>query len=389
MTKRSKGAAFFEGSSWKHRVKILKPDGSIEYTKRGGFATQDEAEKSYKQYETTFQKAYRDRQMEQGLGADMGLKEYLEYWFENEFSSRIESTTRMVGSYTLYNLLLPHLEQEIKLRHLNSGYLDALLLAASKACPSAGNKSREFLNMALSDAVLHGYISKNPVKDTKPYSRPKPKVRILSKEKLKIFMEAAYHTNWYLEILLAVTCGLRKGEILALSFDSFDKNEMSVTITKQITSNPIVENGGFKIMEYGAVEKYPKTAESIRTIRVPQAVLNELVKRENVIKGDKIKFGSDYIDNGFISCQSNGMPHSLSAFNQALTRICERHSLPHITPHSLRHQYATILMENGVPIPKISALLGHKSVTTTYDYYCEVMDEEEHIIDFLNASFIP
>ena len=68
------------------------------------------------------------------------------------------------------------------------------------------------------------------------------KVRILSKEKLKIFMEAAYHTNWYLEILLAVTCGLRKGEILALSFDSFDKNEMTVTITKQITSNPIVEN---------------------------------------------------------------------------------------------------------------------------------------------------
>jgi len=46
--------------------------------------------------------------------------------------------------------------------------------------------------------------------------------------------------------------------------------------------------------------------------------------------------------------------------------------------------YATILMEQGVQLPKISALLGHESVNTTFEYYCEIMDENEKIADFMN-----
>ena len=43
--------------------------------------------------------------------------------------------------------------------------------------------------------------------------------------------------------------------------------------------------------------------------------------------------------------------------------------------------YATILMEQGVQLPKISALLGHESVNTTFEYYCEIMDEEGNKYD--------
>lgn len=51
--------------------------------------------------------------------------------------------------------------------------------------------------------------------------------------------------------------------------------------------------------------------------------------------------------------------------------------------------YATILIEQGVPLVKISALLGHSSVNTTFEYYCEVMDENDKIISFLSSTFIP
>ena len=54
--------------------------------------------------------------------------------------------------------------------------------------------------------------------ETKPYPRAKPKVRVLGKEKLKVFLEAASKNPWYLEILLGLFCGLRKGEILGLKF---------------------------------------------------------------------------------------------------------------------------------------------------------------------------
>ena len=50
------------------------------------------------------------------------LGDYLEYWFENIFSPRIETTTRMVGAYTLYNLILPSMEADIKLRYVSVEY---------------------------------------------------------------------------------------------------------------------------------------------------------------------------------------------------------------------------------------------------------------------------
>lgn len=60
-----------------------------------------------------------------------------------------------------------------------------------------------------------------------------------------------------------------------------------------------------------------------------------------------------------------------------------------MTVHSLRHMYATILTEQGVPLVKVSALLGHSSIHTTFEYYCEVMDEQERIMSFINDSFVP
>lgn len=51
--------------------------------------------------------------------------------------------------------------------------------------------------------------------------------------------------------------------------------------------------------------------------------------------------------------------------------------------------FATILVEQGVPLAKISGLLGHSSVNTTFEYYCDVMDEKEKIIAFMNDAFAP
>lgn len=382
-----KGTAFFERGSWYHRFKLLQEDGTTYYSKKGGFKTAKEAEQSYRKFEAEYKKAY--RAYHAASTRDLDLKEYLVFWLDEIYRARIENTTYMLASYVLYDLLFPYMEYGIKLRYMNVEYLDSLLEKSSKSCKSAGNKCRELLNVAMKDAVAEGFIHHNPIPDTKPYKREKPKIVVLGKEKMKLFLEKASDTNWYLEILLGLFMGLRKGEISGLKFSDIDVEHKTLRVERQITANPYVEKGGSKIIKYRLAEKEPKTMNSYRVLRVPEVIMDEILKRKRQNDLKKEKFGKNYMDNDYLSCAENGAPHSASALNNALTKLCSRNGLPHLTVHSLRHMYATILTEQGVPLVKVSALLGHSSVHTTFEYYCEVMDENEKIIGFMNDSFVP
>lgn len=382
-----RSVAFFEAGSWYHRVKILKEDGTTRYSKKGGFMTAKEAEESHYICEEEYKKAYRAYHV--SSSTDFELKDYLIYWIEEIYSTRVENTTHMIASYVLYDLIIPNMNYGMKLRYVNVEYLDGLLQTVSKVCESAGNKGREILNIALKDAVAQGYLHRNPVPDTKPYRRRKPKIIVLSKERMKLFLEKASENNWYLEILLGLFMGLRKGEISGLKFDDFDVENRTVRIARQVTADPIVSKGDSKITKYQLVEKAPKTENSYRTLRVPESIIDEVLERKRQNDLRKEQLGKKYIDNDYISCAANGVSHSASAFNNALSKLCSRNGLPHLTVHSLRHMYATILTEQGVPLMKVSALLGHSSIHTTFEYYCEVMDEQERIMSFMNDLFVP
>ena len=223
--------------------------------------------------------------------ADVDLKDYLLYWFEDVFSQRIENTTRMVGAYVLYDLILPNMQQDIKLRYANEEYFDSLLSVVSKACESAGNKSREFLNMAMKEAVIQEYIKRNPIPATKPYPRKKPTIIILNKANVKRLLKAAYNSGWYLEILLGLFCGLRKGEISGLKFGDFDAGNRTIYIQRQITSNPVIPKGESKIETYEVIEKPPKTDNSYRRLRIPEVVAKEIEKRRTLVDANKLQYG--------------------------------------------------------------------------------------------------
>jgi len=319
---------------------------------------------------------------------NISLKNYLIYWLEEIYSAKIENTTRMLAAYTLYDLILPCMEQDIKLRYVNAEYLDALLSKVAKTCAYAGNKGREFLSLALKDAVIEGYLKNNPVGATKQYKRKAPTVTILSKAEIKRFLQVASKSDWYLEILLGLFCGLRKGEILGLKFEDWNEESGTLSIKRQITSNPIIKKGTSEIISYEVVAKQPKSENSYRCLRIPDVVAQELRRRRTCVESDKEKLGDSYVDGGYISVQGNGLPHAVTSMNTVLTKLCKRNGFPHITVHSLRHMYATILMEQGTSLAKISALLGHSSINTTFEYYCDVIDENDRIISFINDKFV-
>ena len=163
---------------------------------------------------------------------------------------------------------------------------------------------------------------------------------------MKRLLKAAYNSGWYLEILLGLFCGLRKGEISGLKFGDFDAENRTIYIQRQITSNPVIPKGESKIETYEVIEKPPKTDNSYRLLRIPEAVAKEIEKRRTLVDANKLQYGEQYFDRDYISCQENGLPHSTAAMNSALSKLCSRNGLPHITVHGLRHPYVKPTTKN-------------------------------------------
>ena len=76
-----KSVAFFENGSWYHRTKVLQEDYSVKYGKKGGFATKEEAENSYKKYEEEFE--MQSSGIIKKFDENLSFKNYLVYWFKN------------------------------------------------------------------------------------------------------------------------------------------------------------------------------------------------------------------------------------------------------------------------------------------------------------------
>ena len=382
-----KNHAFFERNSWYHRTKVLQPDGTTKYGKKGGFTTPEEAEKSYKHYEKVYADAVKTFYNRSPLNEEINLTDYLDYWLHNVYGLRVENSTRILAEHILENWTKPCMDSEIKMKFLTTSFLDNLLEKASKISNSSGYSVQGLLYIAFKDAQRDGIITVNPMVDVKKYPRKKANVRILSRVTLQKFLKASKDNPWFLEILLALFCGLRKGEILGLKFSDFDMEHGTLFIQRQLSYEPVIDEETGKLLNYRTVGKEPKTPNSYRKMRVPKIILEQISLRQQYNLQCMLQCGDAYKNYDYVTCQTNGEPRSQAAMNTAITKLCKRNGIPHISVHSLRHMFATILLENGVSLAKISALLGHSSVYTTFEYYCDVMNENDKIIDFINERF--
>ena len=375
------GVAFYEYTSWAHRYKKIDINGKIKLCKKKGFKTEEEAIESYNKYKKEFEEELKKFHIT--VDKDITIREYLTHWFDNIYSERIESKTKMVGLYILNSLILPNIEYDIKVSLTTKEYLDDILEKASKYTKCSGYAARGMIILAFKDAYKGGYINYKVALQTKAYIREKPNIRIFSRFQLKRFLNTVKNNSYYLEILLGVFCGLRKGEIYGLKFKDFDLENNILSINRQLKLE--FEYKDNKIVSSKLVEAPPKTPESKRKLKFPEIIKIELIKRAELVEENKRKY--DYKDNDYISCQKNGLPHYPGCLNKVLYKICNELSLPSISVHSLRHMCATILIESGVTLAKIAAFLGHTSIHTTFEYYCEVMDEKQKILNFINDNF--
>ncbi|MEG1925229.1 MAG: site-specific integrase [Ruthenibacterium sp.] len=312
------------------------------------------------------------------------FKEFLNYWFYDIYIPVVEPNTSMTMEYALNRYLLPNVDDFIRLCVVDTKYIDNLLRAAANHSPHSAYRVKSLLLGAFWYAKSNDLIHSNPMDESMSCRRPPSEVDVLTKVEVRaLLQEAASYEESYFEILLGLFCGMRKGEIYGLKDEDFDIEKRTVKIQRQVLGDYVIIDNKRKSM---MVEKPPKTKTSCRTLRVPDIVINEYVKRCAVNAANAKKYGKLYHAQGLVCCSRRGEYHTSSFLNSALNRIVQKAGIHHVSPHSLRHTFATLLLEKGETLENISRILGHKDVDVTFTVYCSVIDGAREIADIMDNT---
>ncbi|NHN30170.1 tyrosine-type recombinase/integrase [Paenibacillus agricola] len=223
------------------------------------------------------------------------------------------------------------------------------------------------VNASLNSAVSMDMISKNAA--SKIPKQDKPKVEkhereIWNNESIRILLEKSKgETRYWVAIFLAVMTGMRQGEILGLQWSDIDFDRSIINIRRSLKK----DKSGYSPL---------KTASSRRTISISPMTVKILKELKERVELEKDFLGDGYKDNNLVVCTSLGTPAKASKVLHAWNRLCEKYKPegePDITFHDLRHQSASIMLNDGTDIRVVSKRLGHSTVTTTLDVYSHLL----------------
>lgn len=167
---------------------------------------------------------------------------------------------------------------------------------------------------------------------------------------------------------LAVYTGFRLGEMLGLEWKdvNFETNVISVNRTCLYSK-----------AKGGLYTETPKTQQSRRSLKVPQGVIDMLLRwkeRQNV---QRQRIGSKWIETDRIFTKWNGLTLDRSAPGYFYKQFCERTGMRYVTTHSMRHLNASLLINAGVDVKTVQSCLGHSTATTTLQIYAHTFQSAQ------------
>lgn len=156
---------------------------------------------------------------------------------------------------------------------------------------------------------------------------------------------------------------MRRGEVLGLRWQDVDLEARTVTVSQTLVA-----------AREGAAFQEPKTKSGSRRIPLPSEVVKSLKSWCTRWKEKRLKLGPDWPQTGLVFPSEAGTPINPRNFLRTFKQVVAKAGLPEtVTIHSLRHTYATLLLEVGEHPKLVQELLGHSSISVTLDTYSKVM----------------
>jgi len=314
------------------------------------------------------------------------VSKYLDGWLADvrpRVSPKTAERYEMLCRKTIAPLLGGVLLTKLKPAQISAALTKAL--ASGRSDGKGGLSSRSVhhahtvLKSALAQAVKWELIVRNPSDAVTPPRVEQSTMTTYDVAQIAELVEAVQGTRMEAPILLAVMCGLRRGEVAALRWRNVDLGTGQLAIresAEQVKS----------VVRY----KPPKNGKA-RTVALP-AVVAEALRGHRIRQAQELlKVGIRLSDDCFVVAQPDGSPLKPHSLGQEWVRFVKRTNLPRIRMHDLRHSHATALLLSGVHPKVASERLGHSKVGITLDLYSHCLpgmqeDAATRVDDALRAA---
>lgn len=193
-----------------------------------------------------------------------------------------------------------------------------------------------------------------------------------SEELKQLFDTLKGHPLEYL-VKLTAYYGLRRNEMLGLTWDCIDFENKTVSIHQVVTESWLNKKMVLKL------EQRAKTNASIRTYPLTEH-MEELFKQVKKQKEEYMRmFGKDYdhTNDQFVFTKPNGTMYIPSNLSHSFKNFLKKNNLKEIRFHDLRHSCASLMFEAGVSLKEIQVWLGHANLNITANIYTHLREEQK------------
>ena len=297
----------------------------------------------------------------------MTVAEYLEHWLAVDIDRRVAAKTATRHRGIVRHQIAPRLGS-VPLRKLTATHIEAFEADLQRDGYVKGNKIGQALtaqtvlhvhrtlSQALTHAVKTDVLFRNPASQVKPPRPASREIAILTKPEVATLLRAAEQTWLYLPVLVGVTTGIRRGELLGLRWSDIDLKAARLTV-----------NQSLERVRGKTVFKSPKTKTSRRTITLPALTVEALSRHRLAQSADRLRLGLGKPD--LVFAHADWSPIDPDGITKGFDRLVQSAGVRRITFHSLRHTHISHQLMDGVHIKIVSERAGHSSVSTTLAVY--------------------
>lgn len=314
-----------------------------------------------------------DAQFEGGQGEcafdrNITVEEWFEVWFGIKEKTIRYNTA--IGYSQAYRRNIEPIIGRMRLVDINTLVCQRVLykMADDGYKSSSITRTRYVLYSMMEYAVLNNVIIKNPCNKVVKANigRRNTQKEALTIEQQRRFLEGIRYHPYENQYRFLLQTGLRTGEMTGLKWSDVDFNQHELHINRTLVYH-------YDINEWVAGQS--KSQSGIRTVPLTDEAI-DILKSQQLKNIIRVEAAEKWSNNVFVS--KNGLPIFNSAYNDALSRICNRNELPRFSMHVLRHTFATRCIEAGMKPKTLQTILGHSDIYITMNRYVHITEDEMH-----------